>query len=688
MKMCFRAAALLLCLATLLGVLPVSAGTDYLLDDGEKLALSQAYVYKETISLFGDHGELLVPEDLYIDANNYLYIADTGNNAVLVLNDKRETVRVLQFEDGDQRAMNAPGGVFCDTDGSLYIGDTGNKRILHLSAEGAYIEEFGVPESDVLGKDFLYSPRRIAVSDTGYLYTIKEKSLMKIDANNTFQGYIGATTLAFSLKNMFIRLFASKEQKSKLLNQEPPPYLSFALARDGELYATTTDSASGQIMKLDVTGANMFPAVFYGENSVDADGNTVAPYFADITADGQSVVTALEQHTGKLYQYDADGNLLAVFGYGIGKKKGQFSIPVAVDVDNAGNIYVLDSQMGAVIVYEPTAFIESVHAAVALYNAGKYREAKTAFEAVLAIDGNYDLAYEGIGRILVKEGDYTGAMEYYRMANDKAGYSTAFSKYRHEFFRAYFFWIVLAAVALLVGAYFAVIGLKKAAVALRGRYFRRQMRGRVFYFVPLLLCMLVEPQEVCFYVKRDRSRLKLPSLLLMWAVLVAAHVGGMMLTGYPLATTAAENVNPVTQGLLVMALLFTWAIAQYAVTAIFSGEATFGEILTLSTISTVPYMLLSVPIALLSRLMGQGEQGLYSMLTGMMMVWMVILLLRCLKYANGYFFGRMVLVTVITLLAMLLIWAIILLIYALGGQFVGFIRTVFTEVTYALERGA
>lgn len=687
MKKGIRLTALLLSLAMLF-CLPAYAGTDYLLDNGEKLALSQTYRYKTTISLFGDYGTLTMPEDLYIDAADRLYIADTGKNAVVVLDQDYRLERVLQFDAADKRAMNTPSGVFCDDDGSIYVGDTANKRILHLAADGSYIEEFATPQSAVLGKDFIYSPRRIAVSDTGYLYTIKEKSLMKIDANNTFQGYIGATTLAFSLKNMFIRLFASKEQKAKLLTQEPPPYLSFSLARDGELYATTTDASSGQIMKLDVTGANMFPSVFYGEYTVDEEGNEVAPYFVDITADDHSVVTALEQHSGKLYQYDSDGNLLTVFGYGIGGKKGQMSIPVAVDVDSNGNIYVLDSQLGAVIVYEPTAFVESVHAAVALYNEGRYEEAKAAFEQVLAIDGNYDLAYESVGRILVKEEKYTEAMEYYRMANDKAGYSTAFSKNRHEIFRQYFFWVILAAVALIIGLYFAVIYLKKAAVLLRQKYYRGDIRLKWLYFVPLLLCMLYEPQEVCFFVKRDRKRMSIVSLLLMWAVLIVARVAGLMLTNYTLSASSADNVNWLWQGALVMALVLTWTIAQYAVTSIFSGEATFAEILTLSTLSTVPYMLLSVPVALLSRIMGQSESGLYNLLVAIMWVWTIVLLLRCLKYSNGYFFGRMVLVTLITLFAMLLMWAIILLIYALGGQFVSFIRTVVIEITYAIERGA
>ena len=47
-------------------------------------------------------------------------------------------------------------------------------------------------------------------------------------------------------------------------------------------------------------------------------------------------------------------------------------------------------------------------------------------------------------------------MSYYKNANDKAGYAKAFSKYRHELFREYFGWIVIAGVALITGVYFAI----------------------------------------------------------------------------------------------------------------------------------------------------------------------------------------------------------------------------------------
>lgn len=663
------------------------AACDYITENSIRIPVASAYTYAKTIGYFGTTGFLNGPEDIYIDNQDNLYIADTGNNRIVILDKNGKVKNKIEYAEGNKSALNAPSGIYAEDDGTIYIGDTNNQRILHVDANGAFIEEFTKPDSAILGEGFTFSSRKIAVTDSGYIYTIKDKSLMKIDAKNNFKGFIGATRLGFSIEGMLIRMFASRAQKQRLLTKEPPPYLSFSLAKDGNLYATTTDLSNGQIMKLDVTGLNRFPNVFYGEYSKDEEGNQTAPYFIDITANRDSIVTAVDQRNGKLYQYDKDGNLLCVFGGGLGNKAGQFSVPAAIETDSEGNIYVLDSQLGSITVYKPTVFADSIHNAVSLYSQGKYEQSKSAFEKILDIDGNYNLAYQGIARILVKEGKYQDAMKYYRIADDKSGYSTAFSKYRHEVFRNNFFLVFIITVALLAILYFSLIYLKRGSDGLRKKYSTGSVKASVFYFLPLSICMLFEPAEVCYIVKRERKRIRYSPLLIFMFLVVLCKIAAIYLTHYPLAVTEPQNTQLWIECATILVPLVTWAVAQYAVTAIFSGESKFGEIFTLSVLSMVPYVALSIPIALLSRILCLEEAGLYNLLLGVMWIWTAILMLRCLKSSNDYHFGKMILVALISLFAVVLIWGIILLMTALGGQFADFVKSVLNELSYAGERG-
>ncbi len=688
MKIWKKLFAVILFCMLLLAQLPVSAATDYLTDGSRRIPISRTYVYDKTYAVMGNAGFLNDPQDIYIDEQDRIYIADTGNNRIIILDKNGKLVRAIEPQEGSAYQLSEPGGVTTDKEGNLYVGDTGNKRILQLTSDGTLIQEYGTPDSNVLDANFVFTPRRVAVTDTGYLYTIKDKSLMKIDEKNQFKGYVGATKLAFSFEAMLIRIFASKQQKEALLTQEPPPYLSFALAKDGMLYATTTDTSSGQIMKFDMTGTNMFPSGFYGEYSRDDEGNQTAPYFADITADTNSIVTAIDQRTGKLYQYDKSGNLLCVFGNGIGNKDGQFSVPTAIDIDSAGNIYVLDSQLGVVIVYRPTAFIKSIHEAIAVYGAGKYEESEKRFREVLDIDANYEMAYEGLGRIQVKNEEYQEAMASYRLANDKDGYSTAFEKYRHQLFREYFFVVLLCCAVFAVALIYTYKGLKLATGKILYIYQKNQAgKNKFFYFLPLGLTVLFDPVETVYLVKRDRARKNWISVAAIFLLIALTRIATVCLTHYPLSTTELQNTNLFLECAVILVPLLTWAIAQYAVTAIFNGEAKFGEILTLCSLSMVPYILLSVPLALLSNILGTGEAGLYQAMTCIMWFWIIVLLLRCLKNSNDYTFGKMLFVTLITICTVVLIWLIIILLLAFGGQFIDFIRDVINELGYALKRG-
>ena len=444
-----RCAALLLALLTA-AALPAGAledtAYDYILDGGVRRPIPKTYRHVRTIqSLGGEYGSFDGVQDLFVDGADNLYIVDTGNNRVVKTTTGFEVLAV--YAGSEEDPLGHPEGVFVDTDLSLYIADTQNSRILHLAPDGRTIEAFGVPESAYLGEGFVYNPRKVAVTSTGYLYTMKGKQLLRIDANNEFKGYVGANKVGFSLKNLLIRLFASQEQKDKLVKAEAAAYTNFILGEDNYLYASTADLAGGQLKKLNSVGENILPVQPYGERAVKTGGGEADPVFADLTVDARGILTAIDSVSARVYQYDPAGNLLTVFG-GKGSGKGYLSSPRAIAQDSGGSLYIYDANLNTIQVYRPTAFLESVHRAVALYDGGEYDKAQAAWEEVLSTGGSYSLAYIGLGDACYKNEAYEEAMEHYYTARDEAGYAKAFSKYRYRWFKENFLWAVLAAAAI------------------------------------------------------------------------------------------------------------------------------------------------------------------------------------------------------------------------------------------------
>ena len=363
--------ALFVC-CLLLFVAPVSAlgSTDYILDtDGRThVPIPTTYSVEEVYDYFGEGaGFLSAATDLFIANDDTLYVADTGNNRVLHLDANGNLLKIYTADN----SLSGPQGVYVDADKDVYISDTGNNRIVHISAAGEVIEEFVKPDSELLDEEMLFEPGRIALSPQGNFYVLQGQYFMSIDASNRFCGYVGNNKVAFSLRAMLIRTFGNKSQKDQLY-QKPASYNSFAFGEDGMIYALTDETvSSGQIQAINAAGSNVYPASKYGEPAM---GN---PRFVDVAVSKEKNLYVLEQRTNQVYIYDSKGELLAVFG-GKGTIKGKFELPVAVDINSNGDVFVLDKQTGYIHRFSQTVFFKQILTAISCYKGGRYEEAMTA----------------------------------------------------------------------------------------------------------------------------------------------------------------------------------------------------------------------------------------------------------------------------------------------------------------------
>lgn len=430
---------------------------------GKREAIPLTYEYKETISSFGEYGFLNGVKGIYMSPDDVLYIADTGNDRIIKYDTFTGEIMVIS-EISDGTKLNAPEGVFADEIGSIFIADTGNERVLHLASDGEFIENFRKPESKLLGPSFKFNPRKVALSPTGYIYTIKDQSILQVDAYNNFRGFLGSIRVDFSFQSLLIRLFASDEQKRRLGRTEPASYLNFCIGPDGFIYATSLDEKFGQIKKLNSIGKNIYPEKMYGELFRDDLGEVVYPKFDGIAVDDNGIVSVLESQSGKIYQYTKDGMLLTVFGRN-GNKKGMFSSASDIVVDSKGNIYVSDYSLHNVQVFKPTRFIIEIHEAVSSYQQGDYTAAQVHWKNVSDMCETYNLAFESKGTIAYKSKDYPVALEEFRKAEDKVGYSKAFTKMRHDFIRSNFPVVTITAVILIITAVWLIGKFRRASIA-------------------------------------------------------------------------------------------------------------------------------------------------------------------------------------------------------------------------------
>lgn len=205
------------------------------------------------------------------------------------------------------------------------------------------------------------------------------------------------------------------------------------------------------------------------------------------------------------------------------------------------------------------------------------------------------------------------------------------------------------------------------------------------YLLPLSLCVLRHPLDTFRLIPKQREKFSiLPSMILL-ALMVLIRLLSLQWTHFPLQTIDPSNVNWVMETGLILAPILSIAVCTFAITSILDGQVRMGEAITSVTYAMMPFIALTLPMTLLSQILGQGS-ALYSLLEIAIYVWCAVLYLISVKVMNDYSLAKTLLIILLVILLMALMWAVILLVLALWNQLKEFVSSVVRELRYLLLR--
>lgn len=400
---------------------------------------------------------LSAPNDMFAASDGKLYVLDSGNGRIVVLNGELEAVSQIQGfnNDGKQDSFNAPEGIFVTEAGHIYVADTENRRIVELDGRGTFIREIGPPKSEVLSDSFEYFPRKVVVDKAGRIYVVARgvfDGIIEFDSDGVFTGFMGTNPVQFDPVDLFWKTVSTKEQREKMIRFVPIEFNNVDVDRDGFIFTTTADKlAAVPVKRLNPSGIDVLRV--NGNWGPIGDFSRERSAFIDIEVSGNGVYRTLDSTRGRIFTYNEDGNLLYVIGQ-LGSQRGTFKNPVAIE--SFGNaIYVLDRDLGMITEFAATKFGGLVNEANGLYSIGKHNDAAKLWEQVLRLDANYEMAYVGIGKSMLRQGEFKQAMSYLKLGNDREYYSKALTKYRREYMRDNFGIYMTILIALIAVVFFA-----------------------------------------------------------------------------------------------------------------------------------------------------------------------------------------------------------------------------------------
>lgn len=676
-------------------------------DDNYRQPVPECYVVSEVINNIGSYEdkktEFKKPQDLFIDDYDNIYVVDSGNHRIVKMNSNYETVAIYY---GPDKPFKSPQGIFVDADGDMYVADTENNRIVHMDCNGNFVEEFTNPESE-LSTGEVFTPTKLVVTKTGYIYTVKSENIMAIDGNNAFRGYYGQTNIGYDLSEVLIRMFASERQKLLHTKRLAASYINLTYGDDGMIYATSMEREEGEIKKLNSIGTNVYrkyktignsirnpitdfinnkllKAVVAGQSFkfgeyFNDEGMYIEPVFADICVDSEGIVTVVEQLNGKVYQYDQDGRMLVAFG-GLGEKKGNFTRPSAIDVDSKGNLYVLDQINNNIQVFEPTEFITYIHQATSTYNDGDYEKSYEYWRKVLATDENYSLAHVGIARTFYKQGMYKEAMEEAMIVKDRDVYTMAFDEYKYEVLRANFFQIVLIALLIVVAVIVLVRLFMKHAKKGYWKFIQdKSKKMGIVSGIEYSFYTLFHPFDAMAGVKHNRDRINWAVPIILFVAAYLVKMAYLYVVHFPLASIELEDVNPWFEMVKIWIVPISWIPASFMATSISGGESKVKEITFTSAISLAPFILINVPLMFLSNIMSKTQKSWYGIFSALAYIGMFLILFLAMMVLNNYTLGKTVKMMLVSAFLMLVLWLVVLLCYVLTGRMIQFVISLFEE---------
>ncbi len=413
-------------------------------------------------------GDFSSPQGMYTTGNS-IYIADTGNNRIVEITVKADGFELARIIDtfqneGQEDTFKTPNDVYVTANGDIFVCDTGNKRVVHLDKDLNVAKLLVQPVDETYDASQEFLPTKAVVDAAGRVLVLGRnvnKGIMQYTPEGVFTGYIGASEVTFSMIDYIWKKLATQAQRAQMEQFVPTEYNNIALDQDGFIYVTTSvfneydllSDKAKPIRKLNSMGTDIL--IKNGDHPPigdiiwgNAGGVSGSSKLVDVTPLENDTYYAIDRTRCRIFGYDSQGNLLYAFG-GNGNTLGTFLYPVALD--HIGyDLYVLDSRANCLTRFVLTDYGKMINNALDAYQKGDYDLSADYWRDVLKVNGNYDLAYNGIGRALLRQERYKEAMEYFEVKYYGKNYSKAFKLYRKEWIEDHIGYFVVGLLILII----------------------------------------------------------------------------------------------------------------------------------------------------------------------------------------------------------------------------------------------
>ncbi len=163
------------------------------------------------------------------------------------------------------------------------------------------------------------------------------------------------------------------------------------------------------------------------------------------------------------------------------------------------------------------------------------------------------------------------------------------------------------------------------------------------------------------------------------------HIWKLRYTNFLFLDVQWQKVNIFMEFATILLPLAIFCICNWGVTTLFDGKGTLGNIYMGTAYALTPYVLLQIPMIILSNVVTVEEGAFYVVFNNISLMWCLMLIFMAMMMIHAYSAGKTFLFMIFTIFGMLVFIFIMLLFFSMISQGVAYFVSLAKEVMFRLN---
>lgn len=168
------------------------------------------------------------------------------------------------------------------------------------------------------------------------------------------------------------------------------------------------------------------------------------------------------------------------------------------------------------------------------------------------------------------------------------------------------------------------------------------------------------------------------------ALFLITRVVQLLFTNFQFINAPLQYINIFEQMASLLLPFLILCLANWSMTTLFDGKGRFSDIYMAMCYALVPYVIIQLPLVLVSNIISFDEAAFYTVLQGFSTIWWVFLVFSGLMQVHDYGPGKTLIFIVVTVVGALIIIFLLLVFFSLLGDAASYFISLYREIAFRL----